>query len=328
MDRLAAAIAQFPRFTGETVAIASSLVDDLVKEAARVSISHPMLSKIRARTVRRLAGEVIEDRPLVAVDDVLAEQLWTVTNMIIAGYKDHDVEAILAAVSLYQATPVLWLKEPTRTASSLTIPRHVLGRDVLMRSPLWFTFEVDYDGTELGWDAIYGVLLEDSFVRRNLTDGAKPGLVITWVGSTADNRLCIQRRGEVYGEPIAEQCSTEASLSIFGMLSFLNSPYIPKTAQHLSRQCRRSNARHGFAQTTGAKDEVLFVDLRPAMDSLQHDAGSSHSAILYRNRWVVRGHHRAQWYPASQAHRVIWIAPYIKGPDGAPLKASTYRVIR
>lgn len=39
----------------------------------------------------------------------------------------------------------------------------------------------------------------------------------------------------------------------------------------------------------------------------------------YHHAWVVRGHWRQHWYPKRQVHRPVWIAPHIKGPEGAPL---------
>jgi hypothetical protein len=47
-------------------------------------------------------------------------------------------------------------------------------------------------------------------------------------------------------------------------------------------------------------------------------------------RWLVRGHWRSQWYPRTASHRPVWIMPYVKGPDDAPLvaKASQYDVSR
>jgi hypothetical protein len=41
----------------------------------------------------------------------------------------------------------------------------------------------------------------------------------------------------------------------------------------------------------------------------------------YHHRWVVRGHWRKQWYPSQERNVPIWISPYVKGPDGAPLLA-------
>jgi hypothetical protein len=39
----------------------------------------------------------------------------------------------------------------------------------------------------------------------------------------------------------------------------------------------------------------------------------------YHHQWIVRGHWRQQWHPKRQVHRPVWIAPHIKGPEGAPL---------
>ncbi|MFF5522570.1 hypothetical protein [Streptomyces coeruleorubidus] len=39
----------------------------------------------------------------------------------------------------------------------------------------------------------------------------------------------------------------------------------------------------------------------------------------YHYRWIVRGHWRQQWYPKRQVHRPVWIAPHVKGPEGASM---------
>jgi len=39
----------------------------------------------------------------------------------------------------------------------------------------------------------------------------------------------------------------------------------------------------------------------------------------FHHQWIVRGHWRQQWYPARQVHRPVWIAPHVKGPEGAPM---------
>ena len=39
----------------------------------------------------------------------------------------------------------------------------------------------------------------------------------------------------------------------------------------------------------------------------------------YHHQWIVRGHWRQQWYPARAVHRPVWIAPHVKGPEGAPM---------
>lgn len=38
-----------------------------------------------------------------------------------------------------------------------------------------------------------------------------------------------------------------------------------------------------------------------------------------QHRFVVRGHWRRQWYPSEQRHKNIYIQPFLKGPDNAPI---------
>ncbi len=47
--------------------------------------------------------------------------------------------------------------------------------------------------------------------------------------------------------------------------------------------------------------------------------GAGDGSREYHHQWIVRGHWRQQWYPARQVHRPVWIAPHIKGPEGAPM---------
>ena len=47
-------------------------------------------------------------------------------------------------------------------------------------------------------------------------------------------------------------------------------------------------------------------------------------------RWLVSGHLRNQWYQSLGRHKLIYIPPHIKGPEGAPLQGPrpTVRVVR
>ena len=78
-------------------------------------------------------------------------------------------------------------------------------------------------------------------------------------------------------------------------------------------------------RTRGLEDAVRFVLLRTEAQGEQHSLGSGRE---YRHRWLVSGHFRNQWYRSEQTHKVIWIAPYVKGPDDAPLKPTVYKVSR
>lgn len=43
----------------------------------------------------------------------------------------------------------------------------------------------------------------------------------------------------------------------------------------------------------------------------------------WSTRWIVRGHWRKQWYSSEQRHKPKWIEPYIKGPEGLPVKGAS-----
>lgn len=60
---------------------------------------------------------------------------------------------------------------------------------------------------------------------------------------------------------------------------------------------------------------VRVIRLRRAA----HAPGPGESEREYRHTWIVRGHWRQQWYPSREVHRPVWIAPHVKGPEGAPL---------
>lgn len=60
---------------------------------------------------------------------------------------------------------------------------------------------------------------------------------------------------------------------------------------------------------------VRVIQLRRASNS----TGAGESDREYHHTWIVRGHWRQQWYPSREVHRPVWIAPHVKGPEGAPL---------
>jgi hypothetical protein len=48
--------------------------------------------------------------------------------------------------------------------------------------------------------------------------------------------------------------------------------------------------------------------------------------VAWSHRWIVETHKRNQWYPKQGVHKVIFVGPYIKGPQGLPLKDSAVSV--
>jgi hypothetical protein len=75
----------------------------------------------------------------------------------------------------------------------------------------------------------------------------------------------------------------------------------------------RASARR-LARSGQTARPVRVITLRQAE---AHPGGESDRE--YHHRWVVRGHWRKQWYASQNRNVPIWISPYVKGPEGAPL---------
>ena len=63
-------------------------------------------------------------------------------------------------------------------------------------------------------------------------------------------------------------------------------------------------------------DRVRIIEIRAGTD---HAAAYSGTTRTHRHRWMVKGHWRQQYYPSSKTNRPVWIAPHLKGPEGAPM---------
>lgn len=96
----------------------------------------------------------------------------------------------------------------------------------------------------------------------------------------------------------------------------------PPTTTHPDRPTARRVKAAGLPPDAG---DVRLIDLRRPSGS----TSSAESTIEYSHRWMVSGHWRNQWMPASKTHRAQWIAPHVKGPDDKPLVIrDDVRVIR
>lgn len=73
-------------------------------------------------------------------------------------------------------------------------------------------------------------------------------------------------------------------------------------------------ARKRLRRAGSPPASVRVIELRRPTHS-----GPGDGSREFHHQWIVRGHWRQQWYPAREVHRPVWIAPHIKGPEGAPL---------
>ena len=131
------------------------------------------------------------------------------------------------------------------------------------------------------------------------------------------------RRGETTDAPHgygiteqAEQSMAEDRRTLAALWLLSAQPGVTQTTRApIERHAMKRAARAGVVVPASP---IRVVRLRAAVEAGDHDAASSRRE--YHSRWVVGGHWRNQAYgPVHSLRRPQWIAPYIKGPDAAPL---------
>lgn len=63
------------------------------------------------------------------------------------------------------------------------------------------------------------------------------------------------------------------------------------------------------------EQDVIVTRLRK-----NENADKKSRAVDWSCRWVVSMHKRRQWYPSLGVHKIIFVGPYIKGPEGLNIK--------
>ncbi|MFJ8784997.1 hypothetical protein [Streptomyces sp. NPDC102476] len=118
--------------------------------------------------------------------------------------------------------------------------------------------------------------------------------------------------GEVRG-PAGEAGVTSTGLhALRSALLLMQQPLAEASEAQPDRAARKRLLRAGQNPAV-----VRVIELRQPSKSASGTADGS--GREYHHRWITRGHWRNHWHPKRQIHRPVWIAPHIKGPEGAPL---------
>lgn len=96
----------------------------------------------------------------------------------------------------------------------------------------------------------------------------------------------------------------------------------------LVTSARPPRAERRRAEKLSLPSEVRVVSLRrPAQ---RHDGDGESRHVEWSHRWLVNGHWRHLWDEARDRERLVWVSPYVKGPDDKPFvpKRTVYRFER
>lgn len=300
----------------------------LVREGIRRHVAQHPLYREYLR-VRSTGGPVFRQRePWMA----LGERLQAALTLAFAGSDEArgsitvngvDRSVVLGlALWLLQATPYLWHEDIFDIASAAPLPKHTISRDVLPYPVMFWSMETAHGGAGGNEDAEWNWI----FVLHRATQ-----ILVASDYSVGDDHehISVNVGGLPYGGawpadvPVEARASTELILKL---CSFLASPLVVKDGTRMSRPQRRALGRAGHPPRE--QDELVNVVRLRRYEHASAKGGDGGSDVEWSHQWWVSGHYRAQWYPSLNAHKVIWIAPHLKGPGDKPLREKTYVVAR
>lgn len=100
-----------------------------------------------------------------------------------------------------------------------------------------------------------------------------------------------------------------------------------RLAVRSSTRVDRASRRRLERMKAPPQQEVNVITLRRTRSTETTDESRD---VEWTHRWIVGGHWRNQFLPATNTHRMQWISPYVKGPEHLPLvpKERVFRVVR
>lgn len=217
------------------------------------------------------------------------------------------------------AVPYLWDHDLRAAAHAQVLPRHTV--EIQTPHPfMYWTSDVDLQEPD-----------SDSSLIAVLITQVGPILSSQAIISHKDSHVeCrggrIAHTGQRYPDDFSDNTpARETYEGIAKMLAFVNSPFLMHRVERPDRGFRRRL----LTAKQPLNFDVQFIDLRrvETTTSKNQDVEETYNRD-YHWRWLVSGHIRNQWYPTTQSHKLIWIQPYIKGPEDRPLKPRAYHVKR
>ena len=142
--------------------------------------------------------------------------------------------------------------------------------------------------------------------------------------------------GDVLSRPAMTDRDTndKAGMELRRLLARLLPTFCGFIAQHVLQSTPRPVDRAARRRVMHSQPErepvVNVIELRRRSPHATSAAQESMD-VEWSHQWLVRGHWRRQWYPKREMHQMIYITPYVKGPEDKPLKqprATVFAVVR
>jgi hypothetical protein len=114
---------------------------------------------------------------------------------------------------------------------------------------------------------------------------------------------------------------------VLTMSTFLRQELLQSKREPLERHARRRLERRHDVRGNPKDLFVNVVYLRRIRSQSEGETPASQVKHYDNWQWSVRGHTRQQWYASLQTHLPVYIHPYLKGPESAPLKPRSTPII-
>lgn len=303
----------------------NDISERLNADVAELKVDEVMLRYVRKSTRAGVA------RPRTVLD-FLGEQRSLALSLMYGAYSmrtmtgetiDQSVQAKVG-MALRRAIPFLWTHEMRALASHYQVPDHVIGPAAFPHELMWWTFETALEVPGNADSQVDGMLIGRISRVEEFGLPAPVGAPDGWfwfeLGTSGnDTSLAATFSGAIPDGTRAASLGENAA--ILGAAAFLNSHVVEVTKRRPIEDDKRWHGRR-----VGDPASLNVVTLRSSVrEAVAVERGEGPA---WKQRWLVRGHLRAQWYPSTKSHQVIWISPYLKGPENAPLKVPVYRVAR
>jgi hypothetical protein len=257
----------------------------------------------------------------------------------IAGIEGQDFSKSFAYMMLQAVSGTqiyMWNTEIERIASSAPLPRHTVSREVLPWSAMFWSRELpitltmrDGDKFYSDWMGVFDPHAAGFLTSEDREQSGTDGIMFV-MDVFRPERQPILAFGFVPYKKLWPDDYTDGMAvgDLLRRCAFLNSTYVTTEHRKLPRQMRRQGQRNGLISEEQAEEELHIVKLRRLESKKSQQPSGEHRDVDWKHQWWVTHHYRAQWYPSDQAHRVIYIAPYLKGPPDAPMLEKIYAVVR
>lgn len=291
------------------------------KQTGSTMFPERVLVQTGAPDGKAFAGDLIEILHRVDPYYVSPE----VSRLIDAAQADMPDQALLAA-DLPSEFGFATFSEP--------IPlKDAAGDLVPIKAIQWAPSKIRREGEASGKPSGFGLMIcfytepdwnAEAFQGHGRSGNRPPLILVHWTswvfGETIAEAIFKPSQEEAYGHAADSARLLRRWCAAFW--HFCRQPIVVATKDTAERHVRKRMERDDWRIVP----DITVITLRHVRQKPEGDPEPAH----YDHRFLVRGHWRNQWVPSLGAHRLTWIAPFIKGPDDAPFvpKKRVYRVAR